>query len=97
MTKLDDLTTTLTTSAEEHELVPAADPRAAFLSINPHRLGGVPVFKGTRVPCKYLFDYLQKGMSVEAFLDDFEGVPRDEALAALQMGCEKMLEGLPRL
>ncbi len=94
MTKLEAL---ITKTREDSELVPNADPRAAFLSINSQRLGGVPVFKGTRVPVNYLFEYLSKGKSLETFLDDFDGVPRVEAIAALQMGCEKMLEGLPRL
>jgi uncharacterized protein (DUF433 family) len=97
MTKLEDLTTIAATDAEDAELVPPSDPRAAFLSINPNRLGGVPVFKGTRVPVNYLFEYLSKGKSLETFLDDFDGVPRVQAIAALQMGCEKMMEGLPRL
>jgi uncharacterized protein (DUF433 family) len=95
MAILKNLTTTIT--ATDSELVPNSDPRAAFLSINPQRLGGVPVFKGTRVPINYLFEYLSKGKSLDTFLDDFEGVPRVEAIAALQMGCEKMMEGLPRL
>jgi uncharacterized protein (DUF433 family) len=97
MTKLEDLTTAIATGAEDAELVAPSDARAAFLSINPNRLGGTPVFKGTRVPVRYLFEYLGKGKSLETFLDDFDGVPRDEALAALQMSCEKMMEGLPRL
>ncbi len=95
MSTLKNLTTTIT--ATDSELVPNSDPRSAFLSINPQRLGGVPVFKGTRVPVNYLFEYLSKGKSLETFLDDFDGVPRTEAIAALQMGCEKMMEGLPRL
>ena len=95
MSILKNLTTTIT--ATDSELVPSSDLRAAFLSINPQRLGGVPVFKGTRVPVNYLFEYLSKGKSLDTFLDDFDGVPRVEAVAALQMGCEKIMEGLPRL
>jgi uncharacterized protein (DUF433 family) len=38
------------------------------------RLGGAPVFRGTRVPVKALFDYLQAGKSAHEFLADFEGV-----------------------
>ena len=51
---------------------------------------------GTRVPIKYLWEYLLKGKTLEAFLDDFEGVPREEAIAALEQGYERLLEGLPR-
>ena len=77
------------------ELVPQSDTRAGFVSIDPERLGGVPCFVGTRVPIKYLWDYLLKGKTLEAFLDDFEGVPRTEAIAALEQAYERFLEGLP--
>jgi len=89
------------TSAEERELttelVPLSDARAAIISIDPERLGGVPCFVGTRVPVRYLFEYLSKGKSLDEFLDDFEGVPREEAVAALEQACDRLLEGLPRL
>ncbi len=97
MTDQQELTVKIDSEASDSELVPPSDPRSAFLSINPQRLGGVPVFKGTRVPVSYLFEYLSKGKSLETFLDDFDGVPREEALAALKMGYEKMMEGLPSL
>ena len=78
------------------ELVPQSDARARFVSIDPERLGGVPCFVGTRVPIKYLWEYLIKGKTLEAFLDDFEGVPHEEAIAALEQAYERLLEGLPR-
>ena len=55
------------------ELVPQSDARACFVSIDPERLGGVPYFVGTRVPIKYLWEYLLQGKILEAFLYDFEG------------------------
>ena len=76
--------------------VPQSDVRAHFMSIDPERLGGVQCFVGTRVPIKYLWEYLMKGETLEAFLDDFEGVPREEAIAALQQAYERLLDGLPR-
>jgi uncharacterized protein (DUF433 family) len=79
------------------ELVLQSDARARFVSIDPERLGGVPCFVGTRVPIKYLWEYLMKGKTLEAFLDDFEGVPREQAIAALEQAYERLLEGLPRL
>ena len=78
------------------ELVPQSDARACFVSIDPERLGGVPCFVGTRVPIKYLWDYLLQGETLEAFLDDFEDVPRKEAIAALEQAYEGLLAGLPR-
>jgi uncharacterized protein (DUF433 family) len=78
------------------ELVPQSDARARFVSIDPERLGGVPCFVGTCVPIKYLWEYLMKGETLEAFLDDFEGVPHEKAIAALEQAYERLLEGLPR-
>ena len=34
-------------------------------------LSGEPVFTGTRVPVKNLFDYLKGGNNIELFLEDF--------------------------
>lgn len=79
------------------ELVPQADPRACFVSIDPERLGGVPCFVGTRVPIKYLWEYLLKGKTLDEFLDDFEGVPRAAAIAALEQSYDRLMEALPHL
>jgi uncharacterized protein (DUF433 family) len=53
-------------------------------------LGGIPVFVGTRVPVKNLFDYLEGGDRVEDFLDDFPSVTRDQAIAALELAEEAL-------
>ena len=45
---------------------------------------GTPVFRGTRVPIKTLFDHLEAGDSLEVFLDDFPSVSRDLAVAVLE-------------
>jgi len=47
-------------------------------------LGGIPVFKGTRVPVKNLFDYLEAGDSLNEFLDDFDYIPKEYCLFALK-------------
>jgi uncharacterized protein (DUF433 family) len=46
--------------------------------------GGTPVFRGTRVPLRNLIDYLEGGETLEAFLDDFPSVTREQAVAALE-------------
>ena len=79
----------------EGELVPQSDPRAAFISINPERMSGTPCFVGTRVPIKNLWDYLAHDAALPEFLDDFEGVPREEVLQALRHAFHKLMEGLP--
>ncbi|OGA12923.1 MAG: hypothetical protein A3D95_00470 [Betaproteobacteria bacterium RIFCSPHIGHO2_12_FULL_69_13] len=55
---------------------------------DPEILGGVLVFVGTRVPVKTLYDYLEAGDSLDEFLDDFPGVTREQAVAALELGRE---------
>jgi uncharacterized protein (DUF433 family) len=55
---------------------------------DPEILGGTPVFAGTRVPVKTLFDYLGAGDSLEVFLDAFPSVSRTQAVAALEMARE---------
>lgn len=50
---------------------------------NPNILGGEPVFQGTRVPVRILFQHLEKGISLEEFLDDFPTVSREQAVALL--------------
>jgi uncharacterized protein (DUF433 family) len=47
-------------------------------------LGGTPVFRGTRVPIRTLFDYLEGGETIEDFLQGFPTVTRESALAALE-------------
>lgn len=52
--------------------------------IDPGVLGGEPVFAGTRVPVKSLFDHLEAGDSIEEFLDGFPSVKREQVIALLE-------------
>ena len=52
---------------------------------DPGILGGTPVFVGTRVPVKTLYDYLAGGDSLDEFLEDFPSVSREQAVAALEL------------
>lgn len=56
-------------------------------------LAGEPVFVGTRVPLKNLFDYLEAGDSLEMFLDAFPDVSREQAVAALELAREAVSTG----
>ena len=56
-----------------------------IINIDPEILGGTPVFYGTRVPIKNLFDYLESGETIDFFLDDFEGVQREQVVRLLEM------------
>ncbi len=53
-------------------------------------MSGMPVFKGTRVVVKNLFDYLASGYSLDVFLDDFPSVSREQAVRALEMAKEAL-------
>lgn len=58
--------------------------------VNKDILGGIPVFKGTRVPIKNLFDYLEAGDSLNEFLSDFDYIPKEYCLIVLKAS-EKLL------
>ena len=57
----------------------------------PEIQGGVPVFCGTRVPVKNLFDYLEAGDSLDQFLRSFPSVSREQAVAALELAREAIV------
>lgn len=58
---------------------------SAIVHADPEILGGTPVFVGTRVPVRILFEYLAAGDSVETFLDAFPSVSREQAVAVLEL------------
>ena len=62
-----------------------------IINIDPEILGGTPVFNGTRVPIKNLFDYLEAGHSIDYFLADFESVSREQVLRVLEVS-QKLIE-----
>ena len=57
--------------------------QAVVVHGDPEILGGTPVFVGTRVPLRNLIDYLERGHSLDEFLDAFPSVSREQAVAAL--------------
>ncbi len=57
---------------------------------DPEILGGAPVFVGTRVPLRNLIDYLERGHSLDEFLDAFPSVSRDQAVAVLEAAHEAL-------
>ena len=74
--------------------VDAASLLARLVERDPARLGGMPVFRGTRVPVKSLFDHLHAGDSLETFLDDFPGVTREQAQGVIDLaGHQLLVEG----
>ena len=61
------------------------------INIDKEILGGTPVFFGTRVPIKNLFDYLETGETIKIFLADFEGVSRSQVVRLFEMS-QKLIE-----
>ncbi|HYT50421.1 MAG TPA: DUF433 domain-containing protein [Pyrinomonadaceae bacterium] len=59
---------------------------------DPEILGGTPVFSGTRVPIKSLFDHLEAGDSIDDFLEGFPSVRRDQVIGLLEISQERVLE-----
>jgi uncharacterized protein (DUF433 family) len=56
----------------------------ALITVDPEILGGTPVFKGTRVPVKTLFEYLEDNYTLEEFLECFPTVTREMACRILE-------------
>lgn len=63
-----------------------------IIQLNPEILGGVPVFTGTRVPVRSLFDHLEAGDSIDDFLEGFPSVRREQVIALLEISQERVLE-----
>lgn len=56
-----------------------------LITIDPETMGGQPVFKGTRVTIESLFDHLEGGVSLDEFLDEFDTVSKDQAIAIMEI------------
>ena len=62
---------------------------------DPEVLGGTPVFRGTRVPIRSLFDYLEGGDALDEFLRQFPSVQREQAIALLDLARETLAADAP--
>ena len=58
------------------------------VNIDSEIVSGTPVFRGTRVPVQSLFWHLEKGISIEEFLEDFPSVKKEQCLALIQLVIE---------
>jgi uncharacterized protein (DUF433 family) len=59
---------------------------------DPERLSGQLCFRNTRVPVDALFANLEAGMSLDEFLEEFEGVTREQAIAVLEYARQTVTE-----
>jgi uncharacterized protein (DUF433 family) len=63
-----------------------------LITVDPEILGGTPVFTGTRVPVKTLFDYLEDNYSLDQFLECFPSVSREMAQRVLEESKAALLQ-----
>ncbi len=57
--------------------------RKQIITASPEILGGSPVFAGTRVPVQTFIEYIKAGESIDAFLEGFPSVKKEQLLAFL--------------
>ncbi len=62
----------------------------SVINRDPEVLNGTPVFVGTRVPIRILFEHLEAGDSLDVFLKDFPSVTREQATALLDLALERL-------
>lgn len=54
-----------------------------YITIDPSIQNGQPVFSGTRVPVETLFWHLEKGITIDEFLEDFPSVTKEQATGVI--------------
>ena len=62
------------------------------ITIDPEIVSGTPVFRGTRVPVEALISSLEAGLTLDAFLDNFPTVTREQALQVLKFSKTTLLK-----
>ena len=62
------------------------------ITIDPDIVSGTPVFRGTRVPVEALINNLEAGLTLDAFLEDFPTVIREQALQVLEFSKATLLK-----
>ena len=77
----------------EGDHVRPGDPRFGLIWVNPSRVSNTPCFFGTRVPVQNLFDYIEAGDTINAFLDGFPPITRNHVLAVLELAKTGLLHG----
>jgi uncharacterized protein (DUF433 family) len=66
-----------------------------LINRDPEIMSGTPVFMGTRVPIKTMFDHLEDGYSLDGFLEQFPSVKREQATAVLELYKDLLLAAIP--
>ncbi|WP_181308891.1 DUF433 domain-containing protein [Rufibacter sp. XAAS-G3-1] len=68
------------------------------ITIEPEICHGKPTIRGLRCPVENLLELLASGMSIEALLEDFPDLEREDFLACLQYAAKLMqVKGIYRI
>jgi len=62
-----------------------------LITVDPEILGGTPVFQGTRVPVKTLFEYLEHNYTLDEFVECFPSVTKERACRVLEQSESALL------
>ena len=65
--------------------------KSSVVTADPKILSGEPCFAGTRVPVRALLDYIEGGETLDAFLEQYPTVSREQAVAFFEQGSEHLL------
>lgn len=68
--------------------------KSANVCRDPEVMGGVPVFRGTRVPVQTLLDTIEAGESIDQFLEGFPSVTREQVVAVLDEAKDRLVESV---
>lgn len=67
----------------------------SFVHSHPEIVSGEPVFVGTRVPARNLFEWIEGGSTIDEFLDNFPSVTREQVVGFLEQAAEDFLSKVP--
>ena len=79
------------------DLIQPGHPLFGLIWINRERVSGTPCFYASRVPGITLFHCLAGGYTLDEFLNDFEGVTREQALGVLDLATRGLIGKLDAL
>lgn len=65
---------------------------ADLISIDPKRMGGVPCFRGTRVPISTVFGNLASGMTVNEILEEWPSLNCADVMAVLALAADALAQ-----
>ncbi|MFN0212915.1 MAG: DUF433 domain-containing protein [Saprospiraceae bacterium] len=60
------------------------------ITVHPEIQDGAPVFSGTRIRVETFYDFLNVGVSVNEFLNEFPSITRDQALEVYDLMKQKV-------